>query len=109
MATPEVSLLVKMRDQITTQINNTKSTIFFIEENENNMLKYTPSFFRPYSFYKTTGETDLIYLNDLLKKVNQKIKNVCAHVYEEDYIDSYCNCIETSQKITYCSICETTF
>ena len=45
----------------------------------------------------------LTYLN---KTIEQKIKSECIHVYEEDSIDINEN---TSQNITYCSKCWSSF
>jgi hypothetical protein len=45
-------------------------------------------------------------LETLLKRVNIKIKGGCKHQYEEDDIDVDC---EKSMKVTYCTICFSTF
>lgn len=51
-------------------------------------------------------EEDVCFLQSTLKIVEQQIKSVCVHEYVEDYID---NGPESSQKITYCSRCYSTF
>ena len=49
---------------------------------------------------------DVHFLQSTLKLVEQQIKSVCVHEYVEDYID---NGPDSSQKITYCSLCYSTF
>ena len=54
-----------------------------------------------------TLNNDIIQkINELTKLLEEKIKNICQHEYEYDYIDIS---LDKSQKICYCKKCMLTF
>ncbi len=108
----EVSTLLEIK-------NNIELRIIFLQEmnvfNErlNNFDTGLSDFISTYVKENVNNSLEIIslkyklkYLQDNLKNIEQQIKAVCKHNYKEDYID---NCCSKSNKITYCSICYSTF
>ena len=99
--------------------NNLKLQLLLIEEHKRvrESIQYTTikqktpdNFFsyilNNYIDRETKLKEDVSFLESTLKLVNQQIKGVCVHEYVEDYIDIS---PDNSEKITYCSLCYSTF
>ena len=108
----ELDILFKLRTHIELQISCHQEQINFNENeccNNHNFSSFINNFFNEYKehFELKTKKQDLQLLNKMMMEIKQQIKSLCKHNYEEDDIDYDYG--EKSMRITYCTICYTTF
>jgi len=108
----ELDILFKLRTHIELQISCQQEQINFNENeccNNPTFSSFINNFFNEYKehFELKTKKQDLQILNKMMMEIKQQIKSLCKHNYEEDDIDYDYG--EKSMKITYCTICYTTF
>jgi len=104
----ELYALLKIKNQIELKISILNEQIEFSNSIQEDLSPFINSFLVEFNVYfnKNTVDKELQILNKMMIDVVQQIKSVCKHQYQEDDIDNYC---ETCEKITYCSICYSTF
>jgi hypothetical protein len=106
--TPELDTLLKIRSELELQRCALRERIAFQEATNglalNSFIKFI---LLEYSerFERSVLERDMLVLDNMLELVAQQIKGLCRHNYEEDDIDNCDNCM----RITYCSVCGSTF
>jgi hypothetical protein len=109
----ELEALFKIRNQLELQINILSEQCRFIENIDGgaSLSTFINSFLNQFKehFSRSAAEQDLEVLYKMMDEVVQQIKGVCKHQYEEDHIDIMNGCCEESKKITYCTICYSTF
>jgi hypothetical protein len=107
----ELNELIKIRDHLELKINVLKDQENFFSSIDKSLSPFMHVFSGEYRQYfsKRSIDEDLNFLTNTLDNVVQQIKSVCKHEYQEDDIDITSGCCENTQKITYCSICYSTF
>jgi len=107
----ELFTLLKLRNQIQLQISVLNEENEFLGSIDDSNIPFVQNFLHNFKnhFTKTRVENDILFLNEIMGNIVQQIKGICKHNYEEDYLDCTSGSCDTSMKITYCSICESTF
>jgi len=105
----ELYALLKIRNQIELKISILNEQIEFSNSIQEDLSPFINSFLTEFNVYFNKNATDKeLLIHKMMIDVIQQIKSVCKHHYEEDDIDTN-NCCENVEKITYCSICYSTF
>ena len=109
--TPELEVLLNIRNHLEMQITVINEQMAFGESLNGSLSPFIESFSNEFKdhFSRVSVEQDLQVLEKMMGEVVQQIKGVCKHQYEEDHIDITEGCCEESRKITYCLICYSTF
>ena len=106
MCGEELTILMDMKNHIETQIYCVNSVINFKEILNEQKTPLLKKIIENYNSLELKYTKDVNLLKSFLIEINKQIKAVCVHEYVEDYVDID---LDTSKKITYCSICDSTF
>jgi len=107
----ELNTLLKIRQHIQLQIELLHEQNRFCSSINGSLSPFINTFLNKFKEHinETKSEQNMIFLREMINIVEQQIKSVCKHEYEEDTIDIACGCYENTKNITYCSICYSTF
>jgi hypothetical protein len=109
--TEELDTLLNIRSHLEYEILAINEQLNFKTAHDDSLSPFIKHFFTEFKERFTDEEAKyrLQTLNRMLEEVIQQIKGVCIHQYEEDDIDITSGCCDNTMKITYCTICYSTF
>ena len=102
----DLTILMDMKNHIETQIYCVNSINIFKEILNDKKTPLLKNLIETYNSSELKYTKDVNVIKTFLIEINKQIKATCVHEYVEDYIDVD---LDTSKKITYCSICYSTF